>query len=101
MQDLFPVLCSLAGMPTTTPLEAYEEIKFEPSVMVERIPNASLLATQAQLEDGDIVCFQAALAGEEQEKGLRHPHVPQFFAYIRNRKLVGAGAARSGATFAC
>lgn len=41
-------------------MEAYEEVKFEPSVMVDRLTPTMTLAA-AQLEDGDILVFQRAV----------------------------------------
>jgi hypothetical protein len=42
-------------------VEAYEEVKYEPSVMVDRLaPGVSLAA--AQLEHGDIIVFQRQLS---------------------------------------
>ena len=37
MKDLFPLLRQMGGLPPDVMLQAYEEIKWEPSVMVEPI----------------------------------------------------------------
>lgn len=55
--DLMPLLLKRAELPDGTRLAVYEEIKFEPSVMVELQNPAHTLAA-AQLEDGDILCLQ-------------------------------------------
>lgn len=55
--DLMPLLLKRAGLPEGTKLCIYEEIKFDPSVMVDlQTPSHSL--ANAQLEDGDILCLQ-------------------------------------------
>ena len=55
--DLYPLLLKRAELPEDTKLAIYEEIKFDPTVMVElQNPNHSL--ANAQLEDGDILCLQ-------------------------------------------
>lgn len=41
-------------------LQVWEEVKFEPEVMCEPCEPGLTLA-MAQLEDGDILCFQRAL----------------------------------------
>eukprot|EP00877_Chromochloris_zofingiensis_P003568 jgi/Chrzof1/13211/Cz07g24170.t1 len=87
MQDLYGNLCRAANLPEGTDLECYEEIKFDPTVMIEQINPSSVLHATAQLEDGDIICFQRAVAQEE-EAQYKHPHVNEFLTYIRNRKVV-------------
>jgi len=47
----------MAGLGEQDAVEAYEEVKFEPTVMVDKLgPSVTLAA--AQLEDGDILVFQ-------------------------------------------
>lgn len=87
LQELFPFMCRIAGFPEDTELDCFEEIKFDPSVMCERIDKRYTLSPQAQLEDGDIVCFQRLLQPEEVQNH-RHPYVKGFLEYIRNRRLV-------------
>ncbi|KAK9823704.1 hypothetical protein WJX72_004794 [[Myrmecia] bisecta] len=84
--DMFPMLRKMAGLPEDAPLEAYEEIKFEPNVMCDQLQPKTTLTT-AQLEDGDIMCYQLALAPEDAAK-LRHPRVKDFLEYVRNRQVV-------------
>lgn len=76
----------MAGLPPDTPLAVFEEIKFDPSVMCEHIPNNTALAS-AQLEHGDIICFQR-LPGQEAEGMYLYPTVKNYLDYIRNRQFV-------------
>jgi hypothetical protein len=55
--DLYPLLLKRAGLPEGTKLSIYEEIKFDPTVMVD-LQNPSHSLANAQLEDGDILCLQ-------------------------------------------
>ncbi len=59
-QELYPLLRKLGGLGEGEALEVYEEVKFEPSVMVDKLGPGITLAS-AQLEDGDILVFQQAL----------------------------------------
>jgi hypothetical protein len=38
VRDLFPAMARLAGLPQDTPLTVFEEIKWEPTVMVSLLP---------------------------------------------------------------
>lgn len=58
MRDLFGALRKLAKLPADAPLTCYEEIKWEPSVMVDAISPTALLMANAALETGDIIAFQ-------------------------------------------
>lgn len=51
------MMSKLAGLPPDTPLDVYEEIKFEPKPMVELLALAHTIQT-CQLEDGDIIVVQ-------------------------------------------
>ena len=53
----------MAKLPADAPLQAYEEIKWEPSIMVDAISPGALLYSNAQLETGDIVCYQVGGGG--------------------------------------
>ena len=55
--DLYALLLKRAGLPEGTKLSIYEEIKFDPTVMVD-LQNPSNSLANAQLEDGDILCLQ-------------------------------------------
>ena len=52
--DLCPTLCAMVGLPLTTPLLCYEEIK--PS-MIENLRKSATLKS-CELGTGDIICFQ-------------------------------------------
>ncbi|CAN4100824.1 unnamed protein product [Withania somnifera] len=67
-------------------IELYEEIKFDPSVMCEKIDKESTFQS-SQLEDGDIVCFQNSLTAESRQQ-FRYPNVPSFLEYVHNRQVV-------------
>lgn len=86
INSLYQTMCQLAGWPVDTPLLVYEEIKYDPSVMCERISPHSTLSN-AQLEHGDIICFQKAMPSEA-EAALSHPTVKSFLDYVRNRQVV-------------
>ncbi len=61
VQELHLLLCGLGGLKKMQGIEIYEEVKFEPSVMVERLaPSVTLAASQ--LEHGDILLFQRQLS---------------------------------------
>ncbi|KAF6255465.1 hypothetical protein COO60DRAFT_1641474 [Scenedesmus sp. NREL 46B-D3] len=61
VSQIFPLMAQLAGLPPDTPLQAYEEVKWEPTVMICAIDPQATLHQQAQLESGDIICFQKAV----------------------------------------
>jgi len=86
ISSLNQFMCYVAGFPAETPLMVFEEIKYDPSVMCERISAQSTL-TNAQLEHGDIICFQRAVAPEVEAK-MPHPTVKVFLDYVRNRQGV-------------
>lgn len=66
----------LAGLRGNAAVELFEEVKFEPSVMVEDLRPGSTLQA-AQLEDGDIVIFQCVLS---EASASRAPDLPFFIA---------------------
>ena len=80
VNELAEACCKWACLDPHTQLEWYEEIKFEPSVMCEPIaPKHSLV--QCQLEDGDILIFQASVP----EVGLPLPSIcPYIVALVSN-----------------
>lgn len=59
-QELYPLLRKLGGLGEGEAVEAYEEVKFEPAVMVDKLTPTKTLA-MLQLEDGDILVFQRTL----------------------------------------
>jgi hypothetical protein len=43
VEKVFPLMLKLAGLPEGTPLQAFEEVKWEPTVMIDAIdPQATL-----------------------------------------------------------
>lgn len=84
--DIKSKLCEMAGFSTQEELLYFEEIKFDPNVMCEPI-DKKLSFKASQLEDGDIVCYQKALA-PGQETSFRYPVVAVFLEYVRNRQVV-------------
>ncbi|XP_071690524.1 ubiquitin C-terminal hydrolase 12-like [Rutidosis leptorrhynchoides] len=84
--EILPKLNAMAGFSPDEEIEVYEEIKFEPTVMCERLERrASFRSTQ--IEDGDIICFQKLHKNGGAEK-YRFPDVPSFFEYVKNRQVV-------------
>jgi ubiquitin carboxyl-terminal hydrolase 7 len=77
--DLFPKLCEAVGLPTTTPLDLYEEVK--PN-MIEQIDPRHYLRQLEDIRDGDIICFQRADVIVE---GCELPTVDDFFRDLYNR----------------
>lgn len=61
VRDIYSLLNKLAGLPDNTPLLLFEEVKWEPTVMVEQLQPLLSLGAQAELENGDIICFQKAV----------------------------------------
>jgi hypothetical protein len=51
----------MAGLPEGAAVEVWEEIKFEPSVMVDLL-KPSMTLNACQLEDGDVLILQPALS---------------------------------------
>lgn len=99
ISSLNQFMCYVAGFPAETPLMVFEEIKYDPSVMCERISAQSTL-TNAQLEHGDIICFQRAVAPEVEAK-MPHPTVKVFLDYVRNRQGVVFKALESPKVIGC
>ncbi len=74
--DLMPLLLKRAELPEGTRLAIYEEIKFEPTVMVELQSPLQTLAA-GQLEDGDILCLQQEPS--EVSTSQKYPIFPKLF----------------------
>lgn len=67
---------------------AFEEVKFEPSVMCNPLDEEGN-PDRAQFLQGDIICIQRKVSPEEaKEKKLTHPTVKLFLEYIQNSKIV-------------
>jgi len=86
VRDLFPTMCQLAGFSIDEDLLVFEEIKYEPNVMCERLEKHNSLH-KCQLENGDIICFQKEVENTAQQ-GVKYPLLPDFMNYIKNRQLV-------------
>ncbi|XP_055811371.1 ubiquitin C-terminal hydrolase 12-like isoform X2 [Solanum dulcamara] len=82
--DIKTKLKELAGFSPDEEIELFEEIRFEPSVMCEKI-DSMLSFSECQLEDGDIICFQKSLQNLCSEQ-FRFPEVPSFLEYMHNRQ---------------
>lgn len=86
IKELHPLLCGLGSLNKTQGLEIYEEVKFEPSVMVERLAPSVTLAA-GQLEHGDILIFQRQLSQAE-VSAMQCPTAKDFMNFVRNRQPV-------------
>ncbi|XP_075104237.1 ubiquitin C-terminal hydrolase 12-like isoform X3 [Nicotiana tabacum] len=84
--EILPKLNELAGFAPDQEIDLFEEIKFEPSVMCERLDKKASFRF-SQIEDGDIICFQKK-ASPEVEEQVRFPDVPSYLEYVKNRQIV-------------
>ncbi|KAL6997869.1 CSN-associated deubiquitinating enzyme Ubp12 [Sarracenia purpurea var. burkii] len=84
--EILTKLNEMAGFAPDEEIELYEEVKFEPCVMCERL-DKRLSFRFSQIEDGDIICFQKS-PPHESEEPCRYPDVPSFFEYVHNRQIV-------------
>ncbi|WMV52526.1 hypothetical protein MTR67_045911 [Solanum verrucosum] len=84
--EILPKLNELAGFAPDQEIELFEEIKFEPSVMCERLDRKASFRF-SQIEDGDIICFQKK-ASPEVEEQVRFPDVSSYMEYVKNRQIV-------------
>jgi ubiquitin carboxyl-terminal hydrolase 7 len=86
--EMVPDFNEMMGFPKDTPLILFEEIKPD---MIEEIPlkNNSI---EAEIGNGDIICFQKALTQEKEEKLRKAPdsivYIPDFFKFVRNKILI-------------
>ncbi|KAG5583201.1 hypothetical protein H5410_053828, partial [Solanum commersonii] len=83
--EILPKLNELAGFAPDQEIELFEEIKFEPSVMCERLDRKASFRF-SQIEDGDIICFQKK-ASPEVEEQVRFPDVSSYMEYVKNRQV--------------
>lgn len=83
--EILTKLSAMAGFSPNEDLELYEEIKFEPTVMCERI-DMRLSFKSSQLEDGDIICYQKSRRDNIDQ--CRYPDIPSFLEYVHNRQVV-------------
>ncbi|KAG6437546.1 hypothetical protein SASPL_102465 [Salvia splendens] len=84
--DILKKLNEMAGFAPDEEIELFEEIKYEPTVMCERI-DKKLSFRSSQLEDGDIICFQKSPQGLSSEE-CKYPTVSTFLIYVHNRQVV-------------
>lgn len=83
---LADTICGRAGL--SGPLALFEEVRFDPTVMVERLAPGTDLAT-AQLEHGDIIVWQPAPdALPASTPPPRHPTADTFLEWVRQRRVV-------------
>ncbi|KAI8922962.1 hypothetical protein BC831DRAFT_473479 [Entophlyctis helioformis] len=86
ISDIVPVLLEMKGLPPSTPIQIYEEIK---PGMVEILPLQQTYV-QAEIGDGDILCFQREILGDEITK-LPDANLLSafgFYEYLSNRLTV-------------
>ncbi|KAJ3080058.1 hypothetical protein HK102_003345, partial [Quaeritorhiza haematococci] len=86
ISDLIPFLLEKKGFPPNTALQLYEEVK--PTMIDLLKPKMNF--HQAEISDGDIICFQKELSPAEIEE-LPEPSlatIPQYFESILNRVTV-------------
>ncbi|KAG7531294.1 hypothetical protein FFLO_04472 [Filobasidium floriforme] len=85
--ELCPLICERMGWAPTTPLKLYEEIK---AGMIEQMKLRQTFVT-SEIQDGDVICFQAEISDKEQQDFEAHQlysQVPQFYDFLQNRVLV-------------
>ncbi|XP_019853744.1 PREDICTED: ubiquitin carboxyl-terminal hydrolase 7-like isoform X2 [Amphimedon queenslandica] len=78
-ETLFPLFCSMANLPESTPLRIYEEVS------QNRIEDLNPMAPISQIEevkDGDIICFQRA---DISLNSLELPLAPMYYKELFNR----------------
>ncbi|KAI3910726.1 hypothetical protein MKW92_029235 [Papaver armeniacum] len=84
--EILEKLNGMAGFSPDEEIELYDEIKFEPIVMCDRI-DKKLTFCDSKLEDGDIICFQKPASADNMTPN-RYPNVPSFLEYVHNRQVV-------------
>ncbi|KAI7992799.1 Ubiquitin carboxyl-terminal hydrolase 12 [Camellia lanceoleosa] len=84
--DILTKINEMAGFAPDEEIDIYEEIKFEPCVMCERL-DKRVSFRSSQIEDGDIICFQKSRPHENEEQ-CRYPFVSAFLEYVHNRQVV-------------
>ncbi|WOH06257.1 hypothetical protein DCAR_0625680 [Daucus carota subsp. sativus] len=84
--DILRNINELAGFDPDEEIDLYEEVKFEPCIMCERLDKGSSFRS-SQIEDGDIICFQKHLQPHSMEE-YRYSDVPSFLEYVKNRQIV-------------
>ncbi|KAI9885549.1 MAG: hypothetical protein M1823_002648 [Watsoniomyces obsoletus] len=85
--DLVPKVNKIVGWPEDTAIELYEEIK---PGMIEPLKQNQILY-QAEIQDGDVVCFQKSLSTEEATTISQTGgdiNARQFYDYLCNKVTV-------------
>ncbi|KAF8460666.1 hypothetical protein BDZ91DRAFT_738896 [Kalaharituber pfeilii] len=100
VSDLAPVIMSEMGWPSSTPLKLYEEIK--PSMIEPMKPKQTF--SQAEIQDGDIICFQKQVSEKDATAYLssdpaRFIDAKEFYENMTNRVLVKFLPKVEGKTF--
>ncbi len=83
-------LCG-ARLLSKEPFDVFEEIKSEPSLMVEKASwDVSFNHNSMGLGSGDILVVQPRVSADDDKKSgaIRFPEVDQFFAHVRNARRV-------------
>ncbi len=101
-------LCGARRLARDAPFDVFEEIKFEPSLMVEKADwDVHFDHDRMSLGSGDILCVQPRVVSEEgvvgtvggslseNAPGVRFPEVDQFFAHVRDAQRVSFREASS------
>ncbi|KAL1815103.1 ubiquitin C-terminal hydrolase 12 isoform X1 [Daucus carota subsp. sativus] len=84
--EILSKLNEMAGFDANEEIELFEEVKFEPCVMCERLDKRASFRL-SQIEDGDIICFQKYPQPQNEEE-CRYPDVPSYLEYVKNRQIV-------------
>ncbi|CAN0923361.1 Ubiquitin C-terminal hydrolase 12 [Linum grandiflorum] len=84
-REVLAKLNEMAGFWPAEAIDLYEEITFQPNLMVEAIHEEITFAA-SQLENGDIVCFQKSPSLETRSE-CQYPTIPEFYAYLRGHQL--------------
>lgn len=92
--DMHPLMAKMGGLLLDTPLDVFEEVKFEPAVMVESLVRTMSISS-AQLEHGDILVFQRRLAPAEAQQA-EYPSAAEFLKHVHNRMTVAFRPLASG-----
>ncbi|GLC41652.1 hypothetical protein PLESTB_000692700 [Pleodorina starrii] len=86
VSDVGRLLLEEQEMPADTPTLLFEEVKFEPTVMVEKLLAGKQLKDH-ELQHGDVIIYQRALSADQAAK-LAYPTADKYLAYIHNRRQV-------------
>ncbi|KAI9103187.1 cysteine proteinase [Phlyctochytrium arcticum] len=83
--DIVPTLVERVKLPPGTPLKLFEEVKPE---MIDALKPKMTFA-QAELGDGDIICFQQDIKADEEQLPKGAPiDVAAYFDQLRNRVTI-------------